>query len=62
MKIVLARCKACKHEQEDFIARLGEPELEPCSECGGETEIVTGEIHQVSSQKFAKNPGSGPWG
>jgi len=62
MKIVIAKCNDCNHEQEDLINRTTEPEFEPCQKCGSTNMAeATGDIRPFSCQNV-DNPGIGPWG
>lgn len=63
MKLVVTTCADCQHEQEDLITRASKPEYEPCEKCGSKKmSEVDGDIRPFSSQRYAKNPGAGPWG
>ncbi len=62
MRLITTECEKCGHRQEDLVGRMGEPEYEPCENCGHTVmSEVTGEIEACSAQKHPLS-GSGPWG
>jgi len=62
MKLVDVKCQSCGHIQEDFVPTIGEPDFDPCQNCGAtDMKPVSGEIVPTSSSK-APGSGAGPWG